>query len=333
MTREKRKILVTGGAGLIGSHIVDQIVVQNVLGNDREVIVLDNFTRGRHENLAATLDSDRVQVVEGDIRDRTLLAALMADVDLVFHQAAIRITKCAEEPRLALEVLVDGTFNILESCVNAGVRKVIAASSASVYGMAELFPTAETHHAWNNRTLYGASKAFNEGLLRSFHDMHGLDYVGLRYFNVYGPRMDIHGLYTEVLVRWMELIENGDAPLIHGDGSATMDFVHAEDIAKANICAAQSEVTDEIFNVGRGEETSLNDLLTTLLRVMGSSLEPQYGPESSVNGVPRHLADTRKASSLLGYRAEISLEEGLRSLVDWWRAEKAPERQLEVQSV
>ncbi len=174
--------------------------------------------------------------------------------DLVCHQAAIRITQCAEEPRLALEVLVDGTFNVLEAAVNARVDKVVAASSASVYGMAEAFPTGERHHHHNNDTFYGAAKSFNEGMLRSFRAMHDLDYVVLRYFNVYGPRMDVHGLYTEVLVRWMERIDDGQPPLIFGDGRQTMDFVFTRDIARANVLAAASDIAEGEYNVASGTE-------------------------------------------------------------------------------
>ena len=179
-------------------------------------------------------------IVEGDIRDRKLLASACEDVDVVFHQAAIRITQCAEEPRLAFDVLAEGTFNVLEAAVNAGVSKVVAASSASVLGLADSFPTTELHHPYNNRTIYGACKSFNEGLLRSFAEMYGLRYVALRYFNVYGPRMDTHGAYTEVLIRWMERLASGQAPVIHGDGTQTMDFVHVRDIARVNILAAKS---------------------------------------------------------------------------------------------
>src|ERR1700730_4743259 len=208
-----KRILITGGAGLIGSHIADQLVAEG----PREVVVLDNFVRGRRENLAAAARSVPPTIIEGDIRDRQTVSRAMDGIDIVFHQAAIRITQCAEEPRLALEVLVDGTFNVLEAAVQANVSKVVAASSASVLGLAESFPTTEQHHPYNNRTIYGAAKAFNEGLLRSFAEMHGLKYVALRYFNVYGPRMDVHGAYTEVFIRWMERIASGQAPLIFGD--------------------------------------------------------------------------------------------------------------------
>ena len=223
---------------------------------------------------------------------------------------------------MGLEVLADGTFNVLEAAVNARVKKVVAASSASIYGLADEFPTTEKAHPYNNRTLYGAAKVFNEGLLRSFNDMYGLDYVGLRYFNVYGPRMDTHGAYTEVLIRWMDRIAAGQHPLILGDGNQTMDFVYVEDIARANILAMKSDVSDDVFNVASGVETSLNDLAYALLDVMGSDLKPQYGPARKVNPVPRRLADTRHAARSIGFRAQMSLEDGLRRLVDWWAAER-----------
>ena len=208
----------------------------------------------------------------------------------------------------------------------ANVRKLVAASSASVYGLAEEFPTDEKHHPYDNDTIYGAAKTFNEGLLRSFHAMTGLDYVALRYFNVYGSRMDIHGVYTEVLVRWMERINAGEPPLILGDGTQTMDFVSVEDIARANVLAAESDVTDAVFNVASGVETSLKDLASMLLRVMGSDLPVVHGPERAVNKVSRRLADTSLARDRLGFEAKIDLEEGLTRLVEWWRANRADER-------
>ena len=313
------RVLITGGAGLVGSHIADLLVREN----NPEIIVFDNFVRGRRENLAWAMANGRVQIVTGDIRDTKLLREVMQGIDLVFHQAAIRITQCAEEPRLALEVLANGTFNVLEAAVAAKVKRVVAASSASVYGLAEEFPTTEKHHPYNNRTLYGAAKVFNEGLLRSFHEMYGLDYVALRYFNVYGPRMDIYGAYTEVLIRWMERIAAGQPPLILGDGKQTMDFVYIEDIARANILAAKANLTDEVFNVASGVETSLNDLAASLLHVMGSGLKPEYGPARKVNAVPRRLAETSNAKQRIGFEAQVGLEEGLRRLVAWWQASKA----------
>lgn len=315
MTRlEDADVLVTGGAGTIGSTLVDQLLDAGVAHID----VLDNLVRGRVANLDGALDSGRVDLVQGDIRDARLVDDLTAGKDVVFHQAAIRITQCAEEPRLALEVLVDGTFNVVESAARHHVGKLVAASSASVFGLAEEFPTTERHHHHNNDTLYGAAKSFNEGLIRSFRAMQGLDYVILRYFNVYGPRMDVHGLYTEVLVRWMERIADGKPPLIFGDGRQTMDFVCVPDIARANVLAAQSEIVDGDYNIASGTETSLLELAEALLRAMGSDLGVEHGPERAVNGVTRRLADTTAARRDLGFTATIGLEEGLRMLVDWW---------------
>ena len=310
--------LVTGGAGTIGSTIVDQLLDAGAA----EVRVLDNFVRGRKENLAGALATGRVEVVEGDIRDVSLVHEATSGCELVFHQAAIRITQCAEEPRLALEVLADGTFNVLEAAVAAKVRKVVAASSASVYGLATEFPTTERQHPWANDTFYGAAKVFNEGMLRSFHAMYGLDYVALRYFNVYGPRMDVHGLYTEVLIRWMERIAAGEPPLVLGDGRQTMDFVFTTDIARANLLAAEAGATDEVFNIGSNTETSLLGLAEALLHVMGSSQAVQFGPGRTVNNVTRRLASIDAAEQRLGWAPQVDLESGLRQLVDWWRAER-----------
>ena len=317
-TLDGARVLITGGAGMIGSTIAD------ILAREAEVdiVVLDNFVRGRRANLAAAEATGKLEVIDGDIRDREAVAKATSGADVVFHEAAIRITQCVEEPRLALEVLVDGTYNVVEAAADAGVGKVVTASSASVYGLAEEFPTTERQHPYGNRTLYGAAKAFNEGLLRSFNDMVGLDYVALRYFNVYGPRMDIFGVYTEVLVRWMERIAAGQPPLILGDGSQTMDFVYVDDVARANIAAATAPVTDRVFNVASGTETSLRGLADALLRAMGSDLEPEFGPERKVNPVSRRLADTSAARDLLGFTAQVDLDEGLRRLVDWWQASR-----------
>ena len=313
------RVLVTGGAGTIGSTLVDQLLEQGVA----EVDVIDNLVRGRTANLAAAMPSGKVTLVEGDIRDRDLVHDLTRGKDLVFHQAAIRITQCAEDPRLALEVLVDGTFNVYEAAASAGVSRLVSASSASVYGLAEEFPTTERHHHHNNDTFYGAAKSFNEGMLRHFRAADGLDDVALRYFNVYGPRMDVHGVYTEVLVRWMERISEGQPPLIFGDGRQTMDFVHTADIARANVLAATALVTTRVYNVASGEETSLLQLAEAMLRAMDSDLAVEHGPERAVNGVTRRLADITSARDELGFTAEIGLDEGLRDLVAWWRADRA----------
>jgi UDP-glucose 4-epimerase len=313
------RVLITGGAGLVGSHIADHLVRAGV----REIVLLDNLSRGRRENIAWALEHGPVSFIEGDIRDRVLLADAIQNIDVVFHQAAIRITQCAKEPRLAVEVLVDGTYNVLEAAVKAGVKKVVVASSASIYGLAGKFPTRETHHPYHNRTLYGAAKLFNEGLLRSFYDMYGLDYVVLRYFNVYGPRMDSFGAYTEVLIRWIERIAQRKPPLIFGDGTQTMDFIYVEDVARANLLAAKASVSDQVFNIASGREVSLNELAATLVRVMGADLRPEYEPERKVNPVRRRLADVSRAKQALGFEACVSLEEGLRCLVEWWKATHA----------
>ena len=315
------RVLITGGAGTIGSHIADLVVQQE----PKEVVILDDFVRGRRENLAWAIANGNVEIVDGDIRDAALVRELTRGIDVVFHQAAIRITQCAEEPRLALEVLVDGTYNVVEAAAEEGVRKLVAASSASIYGLAEEFPTNESHHPYANDTFYGAAKVFNEGLLRSFTAMSGLDYLALRYFNVYGPRMDVHGLYTEVLVRWMERIEAGEPPIVLGDGLQTMDFVYVGDIARANVLAANSELTDDVFNVASGVETSLLELAEALLQVMDCDLSVVHGPPRAVNGVTRRLADTSAARDRLGFEAEVGLLEGLTRLVTWWRGERAPE--------
>jgi UDP-glucose 4-epimerase len=316
---EGSTFLVTGGAGTIGSTIVDQLVDAGA----GRILVLDNLVRGREANLAQALPSGRVELVEGDILDVELVNKLTAESDATFHLAAIRITQCAEEPRLANDVLVNGTFNVVEAAANHGLKKVVASSSASVYGLAEEFPTREDHHPYDNDTIYGAAKTYNEGLLRSFKAMKGLDYVALRYFNVYGPRMDVHGVYTEVLVRWMERIADGQPPLIFGTGAQTMDFIYTEDIARANLLAATSDVTEGVYNVASGVETSLLELAQGVQRAMGSDLDIEFGPERAVNGVTRRLADTSAAMRDLGFKAEIGLDEGLSRLVDWWRAEQA----------
>lgn len=314
-----KRVLVTGGAGFIGSHIVDLLCDEGCL----EVVALDNMVRGRPENLQNTKARGPVRLVHGDIRDHKLMEALVGASDIVFHQAALRITHCAAEPRLAMEVMVQSTFDLLEMCVKHKVEKVIAASSASVYGMADQFPTTESQNPYDNRTLYGAAKAFNEGLLRTFNDMHGLDYVAFRYFNVYGNRMDINGRYTEVLIRWMERLEDGEMPIIFGDGQQTMDFVHVRDVARANILGAKSKASDQVFNIASGTETSLAQLARALATVMGrKTLNPIFAPERSVNPVPRRLASTELAERVLGFRSTIGLEEGLSELVEWWRTER-----------
>src|SRR4029453_5623559 len=256
MNIDGARILVTGGCGLVGSTTIDLLLQHHRPGR---IVILDNLDRGTLSNVEGALADPRVELVRGDIRDVGAVHDVMRGIDAVIHTAPLRHTGRGGR-REALGVMCDGSFNVLEAAQAAGVQKVVTASSASIYGLAEVFPTPEDHHPYNNRTWYGASKIMLEGLLRSFNDMYGLPYVALRYFNVYGPRMDIHGKYTEVLIRWMERIAAGQPPLILGDGSATMDFIYIEDVARANVVALRSELTDDVFNVASGRATSLTEL-------------------------------------------------------------------------
>jgi UDP-glucose 4-epimerase len=314
-----KRVFMTGGAGFVGSHIADLLVDAGCA----EITIVDNMVRGRPANLERAMARGNIRLVEGDIRDKALMASLAAGADTVFHQAALRITQCAVEPRAALEVMVDATYDLVELCLAKGVRKLVAASSASVYGMADAFPTTERCHPYNNRTFYGAAKAFNEGIYRAFADMKGLDYITMRYFNVYGTRMDIHGRYTEVMIRWMERLAAGQPPIIFGDGLQTMDMINVKDVARANILAAISPATDVALNIGSGTETSLKGLAQLLSQAMGRpDLVPVHEAERAVNPVPRRLADTRAARELIGFEARYPLEPGIAELVAWWRAER-----------
>jgi UDP-glucose 4-epimerase len=309
------RVFITGGAGFIGSHIADQVLAEGAA----QVIVLDDLVRGRTENLSRALQTERLQLITGDIRDSDLVNELMRGVDIVFHQAALRITHCAEEPVRAVQVMQNGTQNVLEAAVAAGVARVIAASSASVYGEPSELPMQETH-PFNNRTLYGALKIANEQLLRAYAEMHGLRYLMFRPFNVYGPRMDVHGVYTEVMIRWLARLSQGLPPAIFGDGKQTMDFIYVEDVARAYLHAAVSNLTDEVYNLGSGTETSLLELAGLLCEEMGHpGLEPVFEPARRVNPVSRRLAAVERARDELGFAAVTSLREGLRGLIDWYR--------------
>jgi UDP-glucose 4-epimerase len=316
---EGAKCLVTGGAGFVGSAIVDQLLEAGAT----EVRVLDNFVRGNRGNLARAFEKGGVWVTDGDVSNRDVVDRLVQGTDYVFHQAALRITRCAEAPREAVSVLIEGTLNVLESAVRHRVKKVIAASSASVYGEPSYLPIDEAH-PFNNRTLYGAGKIAGEQMLRAYYTTSGLPYVAFRYFNVYGPRMDITGVYTEVLVRWLDAIESGKPPLIFGDGSQSMDFVFVNDVARANLLAAQSDVTDEVFNVGTGVQTSLNELCDLLLRLTDSKLRPEYREARTVANVQTRRAAVDKAKRELGFEARISLEQGLRDLIRWRHGVRQP---------
>jgi len=310
------RILVTGGAGFVGSFIVEQLLEKGV----EEIVVIDNLFRGSRENMGKALESDHVKLIEGDIRDRELVDKSTKGIDYCFHLAALRITQCAAEPREALEVMYDGTFNVLEASAKHNVKRVLFSSTASIYGQADSFPTDEMHHPYNNRTLYGSAKIANELMLRSFNGMYGLNYNIVRYFNIYGPRMDTHGKYTEVLIKWYNQIKGGRQPLIYGDGKQTMDFVYVEDVARASIKALESEACNDVFNVASGEETSLEELCKSMLSVMGSDLEPEYVvlPEDrKMVEVQRRLAGVEKAKNKIGFESSVDLNDGLKKLVEW----------------
>lgn len=309
---EGTRIFVTGGAGFIGSTTVDQLLEQGAA----EVRVLDNYVRGSVRNLEDARRSGRLTLIEGDVRDADLIDSLTEGVDYVFHMAALRITRCAEAPREAVEVLINGTSNVLESAVRHKVKKIVAASSASVYGDPSYLPMDE-NHPFNNRTLYGACKIANEQMLRSYNEIFQLPYVAFRYFNVYGPRMDLDGVYTEVLVRWLDAIEAGQPPKIFGNGVQSMDFVYVEDVARANIAGLVSDATDEVFNVGTGVETTLNQLCHLLLKIAGSNLKPEYHEARKVNNVRARRATTDKAERMLGFKADVDLESGLKMIIEW----------------
>jgi Nucleoside-diphosphate-sugar epimerases len=308
------RALVTGGAGFIGSHIVEQLIAAGA----SRVVVIDDFTRGRRENLRSVSGNPALEVVEGDICDASLLDQATAGNDLVFHQAALRITQCAEDPVRAVKVMIEGTQNVLEAAVRHRVAKVMVASSASVYGEPDRLPMRESD-AFNNRTIYGAAKIANEQMSRAYAEMYGLRYLALRPFNVYGPRMDAFGVYTEVMIRWLERLGRGEAPLIFGDGAQTMDFVYAGDVARAYLLAAKSDATDDVLNVGSGIETSLKELCHLLCQAAGHpDLAPIYGEARKVNGVTRRRAATEHARETIGFEARVGLQEGLRELVGWY---------------
>ena len=307
-------ILVTGGAGFIGSYVVEELLQLE----PKKIIIIDNLIRGSVENMRNFISNPVVQFIKGDIREISLVEKCIAASDFVFHMAALRINACAANPREGFEVMLKSTFEIAELCVKHKIKKIIYSSSASVYGLAQHFPTPETDHPYDNQTFYGAAKMWGEQLLRSYKFMYGLDYVALRYFNAYGPRMDTDGKYTEVMIKWLDCIRDNKRPLIYGDGSTTMDFVYVKDIAKANIAALQVDISDEVFNIGDARETSLKELLEVLLRVNNSELEPEHREENTINPVSRRLADTTKAKQLLNFLPYISLEKGLTELSKWY---------------
>jgi UDP-glucose 4-epimerase len=313
-------IFVTGGAGFIGSHIVDQLLAAGAAC----VTVLDDLERGSRGNLADALASGRVTLIAGDVCDADLVDRQVAGADIVCHQAALRITQCAAEPVRAIDVMIRGTQNVLESAVRHKVRRVAAASSASVYGEPSYVPMDEAH-PFNNQTLYGCAKIANEQMLRAYADMYDLHYVALRPFNVYGPRMDVAGVYTEVMIRWLDRLRQRKPPVIFGDGTQTMDFVHVEDVARAYVLAMASNVTADVFNVGSGTETSLLELSNLLSEGMGQPhLQPEFMPARKVNPVTRRLASVEHARTQLGFEARIGLRDGLADLIQWHTTLQSP---------
>jgi UDP-glucose 4-epimerase len=314
---EDSRVLVIGGAGFVGSHIVEQLLAEPV----REIVVLDNLVRGTRSNLAGALADDRVTLVDGTVEDLNLLKDLMRGTDYAFHLAALWLYECVHEPRKALETNVVGTYNVVETAHEAGVRKVVYSSSASVYGNAVEEPMTEDH-PFHSRTMYGATKIAGEQFFRAFHERHGLDYVGHRYMNIYGPRMDYRGTYVSVIMKVLDRIDEGLPPLIYGDGSHTYDFVHVEDVARANILSLETDATDTFFNIGTGVGTTIRELVGMLLDITGSDIEPEYLPQEEVF-VTNRVGSTELAERLLGFRAEMDLREGLKSVVAWRRADSA----------
>lgn len=321
---DNSKILVIGGAGFVGSHIVDQLLQESV----REVVVLDNFVRGTRHNLQQAVQDKRVRVVDGSVTDLDLLRNLIAEADYVFHLAALWLYECVHQPRSALEVNVVGTYNVVEAAQQAGIKKVVYSSSASVYGDALFTPMTE-EHPFNNRTMYGATKIAGEQFFRAFYEQHKMDYAGLRYMNIYGPRMDYKGTYVSVIMKVLDRIEQGLPPVIFGDGSQAYDFIHVEDVARANILALKSDATDTFFNVGMGVKTTINELVQMLLEITGSQLQPEYRPQEQMF-VTHRIGSTENAEKMLGFRASIPLEEGLRSVVEWRQVDKERAMPLQV---
>jgi UDP-glucose 4-epimerase len=315
-----KKLLVIGGAGLIGSHTVNALLREDV----GEVIVYDNFVRGRLENLGGAREDTRFKVYDigGDILQTDILEAAMQGVDGVFHLAALWLLQCHEYPRSAFDVNVRGTFNVMEACTKAGVQRLVYSSSASVYGDALSEPMTEDH-PFNNKNFYGATKICGEAMLRAFHHRYGLDYVGLRYMNVYGPRQDYQGAYIAVIMKMLDAIDRGESPTIMGDGSEAFDFVAVEDCAQANVCAMKASSSDAFYNVGTGTRTSLKELAELLLDLTGCTKQINYAPRSQATLVRNRIGCPQKASDEIGFTAAIELREGLQRLIDWRASHKA----------
>ena len=306
-------VLVIGGAGLIGSHLVDELTKTKV----KKIIVFDNFTRGSKDNLQTALQDTRVEIFDlgGDILHTDILDAAFVGVDYVFHLSALWLLHCHDYPRSAFHVNIEGTFNVLEACVKHNVKKLIYSSSASVYGDAITTPMTEDH-PYNNKTFYGATKIAGEHMCRAYHHRYGLDYVGLRYMNVYGARQDYKGTYIAVIMKILDRLDQGLPPIIYGDGSQCYDFIYVTDVAKSNICAAVSDATDANYNVGSGIKTSLQDLVKLILKIKKSDSQIHYEPQGQTF-VTHRVGDPRLAEKEMGFKYSIDLEEGLSQLIEW----------------
>ena len=312
------RILVIGGAGFIGSHVVDELTNEDV----KEIVVYDNFCRGTMDNLKNALGDPRVKTYEvgGDICQTDILDSAVKGADYVIHLAALWLLQCYEYPRAAFDVNVRGTFNVLEACVKNGVRKLIYSSSASVYGDAIEIPMTEDH-PFNNRTFYGATKIAGEQMCRAFYNRYGLNYVGLRYMNVYGPRQDYRGAYIAVIMKILDRLDKGLPPIVYGDGSQAYDFIYVSDCAIANICALKSDAVDRFYNVGIGIKTTIKDLTETILKITGSKHEIEY-EKAGATFVTNRVGSPKKAEAEIGFRAKVSLKEGLEKLIEWRRTHK-----------
>jgi UDP-glucose 4-epimerase len=320
MELKGKRLVVIGGAGLIGSHCVDELIREDV----KEVIVYDNFVRGREENLRAALRDPRVRIFDigGDITQTDILEAALHGADGVFHFAALWLLQCHEFPRSAFEVNVRGTFNVMDACVRVGIKRLVYSSSASVYGDAVREPMDEDH-PFNNQNFYGATKIAGEAMLRAYHHRYKLDFVGLRYMNVYGPRQDYHGAYIAVIMKMLDAIDRGQGPTILGDGSEAFDFVAVEDCGAANICAMRADTTDRFYNVGTGTRTSLKELAQLLIELTGCTRSINYAPRSVATLVRNRIGSPKRASAEIGFTATIPLKEGLRRLIEWRNGHRA----------
>ncbi len=318
MDLKGHRILVIGGAGLIGSHLVDQLLNSEA----EEIVIYDNFSRGSMDNLREALKDPRVSVFAdgGDILQVDVLEKAMMGIDCVFHLAALWILQCHQYPQTAFETNVRGTFNVVMAAIRQKVKRVVYSSSASVYGDAVTTPMTEDH-PYNNFTFYGASKIAGEHFFKSLGTQHGLSWVAMRYMNVYGPRQDYMGVYTAVAHKILDRIEAGKCPEVHGDGSQTYDFVHVTDVARCNVLAMQADVSGECYNVGRGIGTSVDDLCKLLLRLTGADIEIEYVP-TDFPFVTNRIGCPIKAEAHLGYKWTVDLEDGMKGLIEWRRTDQ-----------